>query len=80
MDVNYLNYSYIYIDDCLTHEVNFPADTAVFVDNFCGTLNINGVDLEEINIIENHGTIRPLSTGHSLEWLTVYQNYGLINA
>jgi len=74
----YENFSYIQISDCLKHDVTFPPKTAIFVDNYCGKMEIRGTTVSHINVIENHGTIRSKTSG-TIEWLTVYQNYHLIH-
>jgi len=71
----YDTYSYIQIDDCLSHTTSFPVEAAVFVDVFCGSLTITG-DVAEVNVIENHGTIRIQAGGHNLYYATAYQQFG----
>jgi len=39
-------------------------------------MELVGEDVEEINVIENHGTVKVHTTGHHTNWITVYQNYG----
>jgi len=80
MHVDYRNYSYVFIDDCRAHTITFPSNTAVYVDNFCGTMNIVGKDVGEINIIENHGTTTISTTGNHLKWITAYKNYTTVTA
>ena len=80
MHLDYLNFSYYLVDDCKTHTTTFPPNTAVFVDNFCGTINIVGSDVGEVNIIENHGNITTSTTGSNLKWITVFKNYKTVTA
>ena len=51
LDYDYNSYSYIQIDDCMQHTTTFPANSAVFVDVFCGNLTIVGSNVGEVNVI-----------------------------
>jgi len=74
-ELYYKEVDYIQISDCMEHTVPFNKGANVFVDVFCGKLIITG-DVAEVNVIENHGTVRVAYSGVRLEWATAYQQFG----